>query len=649
MVERQIQGRGVHDPQVLAAMRTVPREQFVAHRLREFAYGDSPLPIESGQTISQPFIVALMTEALQLRPGDRVLEIGTGSGYAAAVLAEIAEKVFTIERYEDLADSARRRLEEAGYGNVEVVCGDGTLGLADEAPFDAIVVAAGGPEVPPSLRDQLAEGGRMVIPIGDQQLQSLVRITREPDGKFRTEDLGYVRFVPLVGAEGWSERHPRRVRPTSELPSQIAEAAIPFDDIDDLDSRFVDGMLERIGDARVVLLGEATHGTSEFYRMRTAITRALVERAGFNIIAVEADWPDAAALDAHVRDLERPPIDWQPFSRFPRWMWRNREVIELLAWMREHNLARPLENRTGFYGLDLYSLHTSIGEVLAYLDEVDPEVASIARERYGCLSPYQHDPAVYGRAAITGAYRACEEHVVQMLDELLARRLRYSLNDGDRFLDAVQNARLVVDAERYYRIMYYGSTESWNLRDTHMFETLQTLLRFRGPASRAVVWAHNSHLGDASATEMAARGEHNVGQLCRQSYGSEAYLIGFGTHAGTVAAAHDWGGELEIMSIRPSRARSYEQLFHDTRTPQLTLPLRPESEFREALMSPRLERAIGVVYRPDTELASHYFSAVLPNQFDEYIWFDETEAITPLVSEKPITPRRVPETYPFGV
>ncbi len=411
-------------------------------------------------------------------------------------------------------------------------------------------------------------------------------------------------------------------------------------------------LLDRIGDARIVLLGEATHGTAEFYNMRARISRELIERKGFRFIAIEGDWPDAARVDHYVRHFEFPPSEWTAFARFPTWMWRNDEVRALVDWLREHNGEVAPERRVAFHGLDLYSLYNSMRAVLSYLEEVDPATARIARERYGCLTPWQADPATYGRAALTGSYRSCEHDVVHMLNSVLAKSSEYALHDGERFLDAVQNARLVANAERYYRIMYYGSRASWNLRDSHMFDTLKTLLQFYGPQSKAIVWAHNSHVGNARATEMSTRGEHNIGQLCRTEFGTGAYLVGFGTDHGTVAAASDWDGPVEFKSVRPALARSYERLCHtgseSTGKRQFLLPLGSTlaGELREALTKPRLERAIGVIYRPETELASHYFQASLPRQFDEYIWFDATKAVTPFET---VQLEGLPDTYPFGV
>ncbi|WP_075879589.1 protein-L-isoaspartate(D-aspartate) O-methyltransferase [Vreelandella massiliensis] len=664
MVERQIAGRGITSSVVLDAMGSVPREAFLPPSMREFAYEDSPLPINEEQTISQPYIVAYMVDALQLTGGGRILEVGTGSGYAAAVLGEIGDRVVTLERYQSLADSARGVLDSLGYDNVEVIYTDGTLGWSEKAPYDAIVVAAGGPEVPESLKQQLAIGGRLVIPVGPAQTeQALVRVTRVSESEFREEHLTEVRFVPLVGDAGWEDRrgnHPNKRAPvaraapshaaqesndatTSEL---VAQAAEPIDDIDEGE---IDKMLERIGDSRVVLIGEASHGTSEFYRFRARITRALIEKKGFNFVAVEADWPDASRVDHYVRHRQTPPSEWTAFSRFPTWMWRNEEVRDFVDWLREYNAGiDDADKRVGFHGLDLYSLFTSIDAVLDYLDEVDPEAAMTARERYGCLTPWQADPMTYGRAAVSGRYRECEDDAVAMLVELLNKRMTYTDQDGERFLDAVQNARLIANAERYYRSMYSGYSDSWNLRDQHMFDTLESLLSHGGQGTKAVVWEHNSHIGDASATDMLARGQHNVGQLCREAYGDDAYLIGFGTHSGTVAAATDWDDPMEVKQVRPSLEGSWERIFHETGIPAFTLPLRhvPLPELDKRLHGIYLERAIGVIYRPETERASHYFKARLADQFDEYVWIDQTRAVTPLSSK---TLEGVPETYPFGL
>jgi protein-L-isoaspartate(D-aspartate) O-methyltransferase len=307
----------------------------------------------------------------------------------------------------------------------------------------------------------------------------------------------------------------------------------------------------------------------------------------------------------------------------------------------------------GFHGLDLYSMYTSMDAVLHYLDDVDPEAARVARDRYACLTPWRNDPVLYGRAVTSGSIDRCEDEVVAILTDLMDRRFDYVGRDGTRFADALQNARLVANAERYYRVMYRGSVASWNLRDQHMSDTLGLLLGLHGTGSRGIVWAHNSHLGDARHTAMRDRGEHNLGQLVKQEFGRSAYAVGFGTHTGTVAAASEWGGTMERMTIRPSHASSYERLAHDSGVPAFLLPLRDASDraLSTALLDWRLERAIGVIYRPDTELQSHYFSACLPRQFDEWIWFDRTDAVTPLGPEHGTTALEdgPAETYPFGL
>jgi protein-L-isoaspartate(D-aspartate) O-methyltransferase len=655
MVEKAIFARGVRSELVLNAMRSVPREAFLPEQLREFAYEDAPLPIEESQTISQPYIVAFMTEALALHGGEKVLEIGAGSGYAAAVLSKIASEVYTVERIGQLAEKAASTLADLGYHNVHVLHGDGTRGWPEHAPYDGIIVAAGGPTIPESLKEQIKVGGRLVIPVGrDPKVQELVRVTRISENEYKREDLADVRFVPLIGQEGWAPTERKRTGPKpvqpftrltrESLAQKIAAACEPFES---LETARLDRLLARIGDARIVLLGEATHGTSEFYRMRDRISRELIAKKDFRFVAIEGDWPDAARVDHYIRHLEYPPSEWTAFARFPTWMWRNNEVRAFVDWLRAHNAPLKSADRVAFHGLDLYSLYDSIRAVLKYLDQVDPSTARVARERYGCLTPWQSDPATYGHAALTGAYPSCESEVAVVLTDLLRKRRAYSDRDGERFLDAVQNARLITNAEHYYRIMYYGSRASWNLRDSHMFETLKMLLAFYGPESKAIVWAHNSHIGNASATEMFSRGEYNLGHLCWNEFGKQLYAVGFGTDRGTVAAASNWDGPMEIKTVLPAIPESYERFCHESGVSSFCLHLRQAGlDSPEALRKPRLERAIGVIYRPETELASHYFQAILPDQFDEYIWFDETRAVAPFETK---TLEEMPDTYPFGL
>jgi len=442
--------------------------------------------------------------------------------------------------------------------------------------------------------------------------------------------------------------HVEEPRPFPRGPAgQIAAAAERLPDFDD---PAFGKLFDRFGDARVVLLGESSHGTAEFYRARAAITRWLVEKRGFNIVALEADWPDARVLDIRVRG--RPPLSGKAFTRFPGWMWKNREFDAFLGWLAQHNRGRSRTDQTGIYGLDLYNLAGSMRAVIDYLDRVDPTAAGIARERYGCLNPWAQEPQTYGRMAVSGRYAGCEGAVTSMLSDLLARQLRERpRGDGDdALLDATQSARLVRDAEAYYRAMYYGGAEAWNLRDTHMFDTLQAVLEAKGRHARAVVWAHNSHIGDARATEMGlVRDELNLGQLCRRQWGEQARLIGFGTHTGTVACASDWDGPMEVKTVRPSLPESQERQSHNAGLGRFLLDLRAgkNSAVRRALSDPRLERFIGVIYRPETERWSHYVECRLSEQYDAWVWFDETTAVTPLGDQA--TGAGEDETWPFGL
>jgi erythromycin esterase-like protein len=416
-------------------------------------------------------------------------------------------------------------------------------------------------------------------------------------------------------------------------------------------------LLESIGAADLVLVGEATHGTHEFYRARAELTKALILDKGFNIVAVEADWPDAYRASRWLRHASTEPdaeAALGDFTRFPRWMWRNRDVLDFLAWLRTHNATLPAERRIGFYGLDLYSLHTSMEAVLTYLRKVDPAAAERALYRYGCFEHFGEDTQAYGYAATMGLSRSCEDDVVAQLVELRRRAAEYATRDGriaaDEYFVAEQNARLVRNAEEYYRAMFGRRVESWNLRDTHMMETLDALLahaRRSAGEARAVVWAHNSHLGDARATQMGEIGELNLGQLVRQRYGNSARLIGFTTHSGTVTAASNWDEPAQRMRVRPSSPRSYERLFHDVGLPQFLLLLNDRS-LRDALTPPLLERGIGVIYRPETEVISHYFRALLPDQFDAVLHIDETHALEPLErwSRDDVD---LPETYPSAL
>jgi erythromycin esterase-like protein/predicted phosphoribosyltransferase len=424
------------------------------------------------------------------------------------------------------------------------------------------------------------------------------------------------------------------------------------------DSSQYDALIDAASDARVVLLGEATHGTHEFYRERAFITRRLIEEKGFAGVAVEADWPDAYQVNRFVRgDAGEEAVNaLGGFKRFPAWMWRNADVLDFVGWMRSRNAAQPPDRRAGFYGLDLYSLHASMHAVVAYLDKVDADAARRARERYGCFDQFGAEPQEYGYTTAFGMQPSCEREVIGQLLDLHRQRAEYARRDGrvaaDEFFSAEQNARLVRNAEQYYRAMVTGRVESWNLRDRHMSETLSHLLAFldRGRSgARLVVWAHNSHLGDARATEMGASGELNVGQLAREEHGRRALLVGFTTYTGTVTAATEWDGAAHRRHVRPALAGSYERLFHDVEIPRVLLPIRTDPELAAALTAPRLERAIGVLYLPETERRSHYFHARLAEQFDFVIHVDETRAVEPLERTSAWAAGEMAETFPSGL
>jgi erythromycin esterase-like protein len=445
-------------------------------------------------------------------------------------------------------------------------------------------------------------------------------------------------------------------RTTTIPPSDaIREAAHPLTGAQD----DYEPLLELIGDARVVLLGEATHGTHEFYSERARITRRLIEEKGFNTVAVEADWPDAYRVNRWVRGIgeDRTALDaLGDFERFPRWMWRNRDVLSFIQWLHDHNQFQQQAKRTGFYGLDLYSLFRSIEEVIHFLEQADPDAAKRARYRYSCFEHFGEDTQAYGYAAEFGLTQSCENQAVQQLLELQRGAAEVAQRDGrvpeDEFFYAEQNARLIKNAEEYYRTMFRGRVESWNLRDRHMAETLEALISYfdrKGDRTKVVVWEHNSHIGDARATSMGEMGEWNIGQLARERFGDDAVLVGFSTYTGTVTAASDWDGPAERKRVRPGLAGSFEALFHGVGSRTFLLKMRGDAEVSEALSDIRLERAIGVIYLPETERVSHYFEARLPQQFDAVIHFDETRAVEPLDRTAGWDRGEPPETFPTGL
>jgi erythromycin esterase-like protein len=422
-----------------------------------------------------------------------------------------------------------------------------------------------------------------------------------------------------------------------------------------------DPLMNLIGDAHFVLIGEASHGTHEFYEQRAEITKRLIQEKGFTVVAVEADWPDAYRVNLYVQGINDDPTPAEAladFQRFPAWMWRNTDILQFVNWLREYNDSLPQNAaKVGFYGLDLYSLYASIDAVLNYLERVDPEAAQRARYRYSCFEHFNEDTHHYGYAASFGLTPSCEQRAIEQLQELQHRAAEYSQTGGrlaaDEYFYAEQNARLVKNAETYYRSMFAGRVSSWNIRDRHMADSLNYLVAHRthqqGRPAKVVVWEHNSHLGDARATDMGKMGEVNVGQLVRERYGRDAVLIGFSTYTGTVTAASDWGATPELKLVRPALPDSYEAIFHQTAIPRFWLPLRDADPAIASLRQKRLERAIGVIYHPETERLSHYFYASLPEQFDVVIHIDDTRAVQPLDRTALQEMEEPPETFPFAV
>jgi erythromycin esterase-like protein len=433
----------------------------------------------------------------------------------------------------------------------------------------------------------------------------------------------------------------------------IAQSAHLISDVGDYDD-----IIKRAAHAQFVLIGEASHGTHEFYAERAAITRRLIASHGFRIVAIEADWPDALRVHRYVTGRTQESSAREAlgdFRRFPAWMWRNTVMVEFVEWLKSWNDHCPNPNaRAGIFGMDLYSMHSSIDAVLVYLDQVDPDAARRARARYACFDFFGEDPQAYGMATTRGGAESCEDQVVAQLTELRRKYGEFMSHDGqvagDEFFYAEQNARLVANAERYYRSMFHGRDQSWNLRDSHMTETLAALVdHFDHGRSKVVVWGHNSHLGDARATEMSEREEWNVGQLTRERFGDRVYGIGFSTYSGTVTAARDWGDPAERCRVRPALPGSYESLLHGTYLPSFYLNLRERNLANELLREPRIQRAIGVIYRPDTERWSHYFGTCLPRQFDVLIHLDRTRAIEPLEPGSGWARGEFPDTYPEGL
>jgi len=639
-IKDQLVDKGITNPLLLKAFQHIPKEFFLAEELPVNFYKEVNLREPYEHIEPRLIVVARMLEQLGIKKSEKILISGIDSIYILVVLSKIYQEVYSIETNESYAEWAKEVLKSVAVHNVSIKIGNQENGWQEKGLFDSIIIASEQAEVSDTIKKQLKIGGRLLAPIGPDWAHVVYEITqREAENSFKMHtirDNYYIpspRIIPKISSENF---------PENEIVDEIGMNSKPFKSI----KKFpMQQLLDRVGDAKVVLLGEASHGTSEFYETRQEIAKALIEQKGFNFVCAEADWSDAEQINNYVKNRKLHD-DWMPFSRFPQWMWKNEETLEFVEWLKNYNEKN--NNQTGFFGLDLYGLENSIDLVINYLEKTDKELAKLARSRYACITPYMSDPSVYGKMVLNNQLQSCENEVLKILFDLLKNKNK--LNHSPEFFFAYQNATVVVDAERYYKAMFYGSSESWNLRDFHMFSTLKSLLSYFGPESKAIVWAHNSHIGNAYATEMYARGEINIGHLCKEYYNDFSYHIGFGTHTGTVAAAKNWGEKMEVMNVNESLKESYEYLCHKTNLGSFTLPLRKkdsDERLSDLLKSPRLERAIGVIYRPDTERSSHYFRTVLNAQFDEYIFFDTTKAIKPIAykTKKP----KLMLNHPFGL
>ena len=433
----------------------------------------------------------------------------------------------------------------------------------------------------------------------------------------------------------------------SMLSAGLKRVARPLKDAKDLDP-----LIDRIGDSRYVLLGEASHGTSEFYTWRTEISKRLIEEKGFSFIAVEGDWPDCYQVNRYVKQMpdsgDSATAVLHAFERWPTWMWANREVVALVEWLRARNRGKADEARVGFYGLDVYSLWDSMRAVTEYLERIDPQLAASARRAYNCFEPFAEDPQDYAHATAI-VPTSCEDEALSVLKALRSKAPDYRADGREGYFNAEQNALVARNAELYYRTMVRGGPASWNVRDRHMVETLNRLTHHHGPAAKAIVWEHNTHVGDARFTDMARAGMVNVGQLVREAHGDEGVVIvGFGTHRGTVIAAEEWGAPMERMRVRVARRGSFEEAMHDASVGDALLLFEDVHHGGvPGLEEPLGHRAIGVVYDPDAERWGNYVPTLMAQRYDAFLYIDETRAVDPLHMPVHIG-AEPPETYPSG-
>ncbi len=634
MVREGLERRGIRDRRVLDAMAAVPREQFVPEQFVGSAYEDRPLPIGAGQTISQPYVVALALEAAAVRPTDRVLEVGTGSGYAAAVLDELAAEVWTVERHGDLVVDASESLRAALHGNVHVRWGDGSLGWPEAAPFDVVLVSAAGEEVPEPLLEQLADGGRLVMPVGPGDgRQELVLVHRVGD-RLDREDLGPVQFVPLLPdraarvahAAGRSGLHPTAVESDRSPAERLARSCEPFSSITGAD---LSGLVARLSGARVVVLGASTWGTSEFQQLCTRITQALVEQLGCRTIVLDADWPDVAALDAWCAGFEPTGDAPAPCTTFPSWRWRNQEFGVLLAWLRRRATRVGGSDPVRLVGLDVDAGDGVRARALEALDGCDPIAASELRRRYVTGVPWEHDALRHPELSASCA--AVLDGVITSSAAATVERLEHPSGPG-AFLDPATRDTLVRSTPASIAGIVEARPGWWSDRERRAATFLRSVAeRVEGPV---VVWTHAARAGDAGATDLDLEGTPSLGQACRAHLGDAAYLVGLGTGTGSVAAATSWGGHTEVLPLDPARAGSVEELLGASHLPACLLDLRATRQGRVGaeLGGRRPQRVVGPVVGSEAGDTPPVLRGVLPQQFDEFIWVGTSSAVVPVAA-----------------
>ena len=618
MVAEQVVSRGVRDPVLLQALREVPREAFVSERHREFAWHDVPLPLDASVEVLPAFSVAMLLEACELRPGHRVLEIGTGAGYLTAVLSRVVGLVVTIEWSATRAGPAEERLRKLGCRNVTVLQRPPTVGCAEAAPFDAIVVSTRCMGLPTPLLPQLRVGGVFTMSVGEtQRAQRLLRIRRTGASAFHPEALGPAALVPvLVRVADAQPMDPLAVPVTRLRAPDTSPAAVlrdvcePFaDDFDAVAAR----LAARVNGSQVVLVGGASDGTRQFHALRARLTRRLLEHEGFDVLAIDGDVEGAgSASDAPVAS--------------PAWSVHNPETASLLQWMcASASGSRPLTA----CGLDVFARIRSLRTALRHMQTQDAHAADAARTRYASLTPWQCDAEAFDHASAMGRLGRMVPALAGRLASLHARRVATARVAGRWYADPELVERMRREALSHYVEMLRGHPEAWSMRNRHLADALHTLQRARGGQARVVVWTSGPNAGHAGATEMGARGEASLGQLVRERLGSRACLIGMGTHHGTVTVPDAWDGAPQVRPVPDAHRDSCERLLHETGVPRFLLPLRTlgNGEAHAALATPRLQRFCGAVYSPESELRSHCYQTSLPAQFDEYVWFDQTEAV----------------------